>query len=340
MPDTTIMPTLEAPQRVTPAPQRPFGAPVLRPPTRERELRLGDMLGRSPAMRELFRRLQRASHERSPVLLEGETGAGKFLAARTLHDLSHPPSALFLTLDPADAAGFGGGPAENGTLYVDEVAELSPASQLELWQVLDAARSAGLAAGFGRRHAAPRLRVVCATVHDLRAEVERGRFRADLWRLLRAGAIPVPSLRDRREDVPLLVGHFLAAACRRHERRVPGVHPDALQILLDHPWEGNVRELRNEIERAVLLTPDGEEVRPSVLSPDLAPTAALAGAGAGGSLRQRSRELEKKMVEQALARNGWNVAATARELGISRVGLSKKLRVLEMRRPLRRRTDA
>ncbi len=333
MSNTTTIPAPEpvARQRAAPAVQ-PFAAPaapmapaapaasnagVVRQAGRDREPRLGEMIGRTRVMRELFRRLDRASRDASPVLLEGETGVGKNLAAQTLHALAHPPAALFLTFDPA------GWPiaaecAVGGTLFVDEVAELPADVQHELWQYLGA----------------PGLRVVCATARDLRGEVERGRFRPDLYRLLRAGAIGVPSLRERRDDIALLVDHFLAAACRRHDRRIPGLHADTLRLLLAHSWDGNVRELRNELERAVLLTADGEEVRPQALSPDLAPAVPLAGA-LPGSLRQRSRELEKKMVEQALARNGWNVAATARELGISRVGLSKKLRALDMRRPRR-----
>ncbi|HYH44938.1 MAG TPA: sigma 54-interacting transcriptional regulator [Thermoanaerobaculia bacterium] len=322
MPNTTTLPAPEtvAPQRTAPAVSA-YSGPAARP-TRDREPRLGGMLGRSRVMRELFRRLERASRDASPVLLEGQTGVGKDLAAQTLHALAFPPAALFLTFDPAAGPPAAADAVGGGTLFVEEVGELPAEAQLELWRYL----------------AAPGLRVVCATARDLRAEVERGRFRPDLYRPLRMAAISVPSLRERREDLPLLIDHFLAAACRRHDKRLPGLRRDTLELLLAHSWDGNVRELRNELERAVLLTPEGEEVRPHALSPDLTPAAPLAGA-APGSLRQRSRELEKKMVEQALARNGWNVAATARELGISRVGLSKKLRALEMQRPSRWRPE-
>ena len=331
MPNTTTLtpPETLAAERAVPAAPiasiKPAALPYAGPsvhPVRDREPRLGGMLGRSRAMRELFRRLERASRDASPVLLEGETGVGKDLAAQTLHALAFPPSALFLTFDPAAGPPAAAAAIGGGTLFIEEVGELPAEVQLELWHYLGT----------------PGLRVVCATVRDLRAEVERGRFRPDLYRLLRMGAITVPSLRERRDDLPLLVDHFLAAACRCHDKRLPGLHPDTLELLLGHSWDGNVRELRNELERAVLLTPEGEEIRPHALSPDLAPAAPLAGA-VPGSLRQRSRELEKKMVEQALARNGWNVAATARELGISRVGLSKKLRALEMQRPRRWRPD-
>lgn len=352
MPDTTTLSAPETAARPRVAPSAPAGlAPLVRP-ARDREPRLGEMLGRSRPMRELFRRLERAGRDSAPVLLEGETGAGKDLAAQTLHSLCHPPSALFLTFDP-DHRPTEAECAVGGTLFVEEVGELPAEVQHELWQALCAAAlpaphggrlAAGLARGaigtigaigaIGRRGGDPGLRLVCATARDLRSEVERGRFRPDLYRVLRAGAIAVPSLRERRDDLPLLIDHFLAAACRRHDRRPVGLRPDTLQLLLAHPWDGNVRELRNELERAVLLTPDGDEVRPHALSPDLAPAARLTGA-APGSLRQRSRELEKTMVAQALSRNGWNVAATARELGISRVGLSKKLRALEMKRPRR-----
>jgi len=222
------------------------------------------------------------------------------------------------------------GQERGGTLFIDEVAELPAEAQRELWRLLEAVRRRP--PGLSPRGA---VRIVCSTSRDLRAEVERGTLRDDLHSRLRSFVLPVPSLRERRDDLPLLAERFLAELAPVYGKRIPGISPAALALLLAHGWEGNVRELRNEIERAVLLTPDGAEVEPRALSPDLLPTGAASAGLAAASLKQRSRALEKKMLAETLGRNRWNVAATARELGISRVGLSKKLRSLDLKRPPR-----
>ncbi len=305
---------------------------------------VGEMIGRAPAMRDLFRRLERASRGDGPVLIEGESGVGKRLAARTLHALGsghagQPPRAAappFLSYDPWQrSAGRSGGldtavtraGAAGGTLFIREVGDLSGAAQRELLRLLAASRRRSFGAGAV-------LRVVCTSSRSLRPDLERGTFHEDLHAQLRACVLPIPSLRERREDLPLLAEHFLRAAARRHARRVVGVSAAAMDLLEAHPWDGNVRELAAEMERAVLLTPDGRPVEPPALSPDIL-SPGPPRAPRPGSLKLRARELEKRVVARALAKNGWNVAATARELGISRVGLSKKLKVLDLRRPER-----
>ena len=338
--------------RPRPRPE-PGGLDALDPDRRAAGLPgLGEMIGRAPAMRDLFRRLERASRSDSAVLIEGETGVGKRLAARTLHalgggraGLGHAgrlagPRPAHFSFDPwqraAGSAGCGldalvaRAGAAGGTLFVGEVGDLPPAAQRELLRLL----AAGRRRSFGPDGYGAGLRVVCTSSRSLRPDLERGAFHEDLHARLRACVLPVPSLRERREDLPLLVEHFLGEASRRRGKRVAGVSPAAMELLSAHPWEGNVRELAAEMERAVLLTPEGRSVEPTALSPDiLAPMAPRA--PRPGGLKLRSRELEKRVVARALAKNGWNVAATARELGISRVGLSKKLKVLDLRRPER-----
>lgn len=271
-------------------------------------------------MQELFRRLLRASRDELPVLIHGETGAGKTLAAITLHGLraSGAPCRV------VSGAGFERWLQETdslaGTVVLDEVGDLTPEGQAE-WGRL-------LAAG-SRWRTGPRW--VGLTSRDLRRDVERSRFPRDLLALLQRGTVlGTPSLRERREDLPPLIGHFLQQLQRSHGKSVR-LGAEAGRLLQAHPWPGNVRELRHEIERAVLLTADGEEVHARSLSPDL--EAGTATVDFGSSLKQSSKELERRLVSKILARNGWNVSATARELGISRVGLSKKLRILEIRRP-------
>src|SRR5262249_33504900 len=163
--------------------------------------------------------------------------------------------------------------------------ELPAEAQRELWRLLEAARRRP-SLGLPPRAA---VRIVCSTSRDLRAEVERGALREDLHARLRSFVLPVPSLRDRREDLPLLAQRFLADVAQAQGKRIPGFSPAALSLLLAHGWEGNVRELRHEIERAVLLTPDGAEVEPRALSPDLPPLGAASAGTAAASLKQRSR---------------------------------------------------
>jgi DNA-binding NtrC family response regulator len=300
---------------------------------------LGGLLGRAPAMQELFRRMEKASHSYSPVLIEGETGAGKRLTACTLHAVGPAAGGPFVAVDAASLEGRQGnvlaallsqGHERGGTLFLDEVSDLPAEAQRELWRLLETARRRPM--GLLPRTA---MRIVCSTSRDLRAEVERGTLREDLFSRLRGFVLPVPSLRERREDLPLLFDHFLSELSQVHGKRTAGLSSAALDLLLAHGWEGNVRELRGELERAVILTPEGAVIEPRVLSPDLLPGGIPSCGSSTATLKQRSRVLEKKMLTEALARNRWNVAATARELGISRVGLSKKLRSLELKRPPR-----
>jgi DNA-binding NtrC family response regulator len=298
---------------------------------------LGGMLGHAPAMQELFRRLEKASQSHSPVLIEGESGAGKRLTACTLHAMGSGAGGPFVAIDAASLEGrqnvLGSLLSESqeagGTLFIDEVSDLPAEAQRELWRLIEAARRRPLSL---LPHRA--MRIVCSTSRDLRSEVDRGNLREDLYARLRGFVLPVPSLRERREDLPILLNHFLAELSRVYGKRPAGLCPEALDLLLAHPWEGNVRELQSELERAVILTADEVAIGPRALSPDLQASGPTGGPIAA-SLKQRSRALEKKMLAETLARHRWNVAATARELGISRVGLSKKLRSLELRRPPR-----
>jgi len=306
---------------------------------RKEPFRYGGMLGRTPAMLELFRRLEKASQSHSPVLIEGETGAGKRLTACTLHAMGPTANGPFVAIDAASLEGrpagvlsalLAQGQESGGTLFIDEVSDLPAEAQRELWRLLETVRRRPL--GLLSRAT---MRIVCSTSRDLRAEVDRGALRDDLYARLRSFVLPVPSLRERRDDLQLLLEHFVTELSTAHGKKVAGISPVAAELLSTHVWEGNVRELRSEIERAVLLTPEGGEIEPKALSPDLLPVGMPSSGNLSSNLKQRSRAMEKKMLTEALAKNRWNVAATARELGISRVGLSKKLRSLELRRPPR-----
>lgn len=278
--------------------------------------------GPSGAVRRLIDHLDLASRGLDPVLIYGETGSGKSLASRMLYELCGAESGW--TVIAADAFDERlcsrlvherrGSPPS--LLAIEEVGDLSGTAQRRLLRLLSSREGP---------------RVIATTSRDLNLEVLRGTFLRALLDRLISFEVAVPALRERREDLPTLVERILVELATRYRKSVRGVSPEALDLLLEHSWGGNLRELRHELTRALLLTPAGEEVRAAALSADL-----MRGSRSGrftSSLRERAREIERSLLTRVLETNGWNVSAAARELKISRVGLSKKLRVLDMKRP-------
>ena len=282
----------------------------------ERE-RLVDLLGRSAAMQKVFRHVARVADATATVLVTGEHGTGKALVARALHALSPRAAAPFeavhcAALPSAGAAEalFGAGEpgragrfaaAGDGTLFLDDVGELPLELQPLLLRALEARRPA---------------RVVAATHRDLLAEVAEGRFREDLYYRLAVIPVHLPPLRERREDVPLLLEHFLAAASRRLGRQRPRFASALTRRLLDHAWPGNVRELENTVERLVLLGGD----RPLDLE-DLPPGCAPDGAGRAGGFTLDPAGIdwerhEQDALTQALTLARGNRAQAAKLLGL------------------------
>ncbi|MFQ5694107.1 MAG: sigma 54-interacting transcriptional regulator, partial [Nitrospinota bacterium] len=179
------------------------------------------------------------------------------------------------------------------------------------------------------------VRVIAATHRDLSEEVRAGRFREDLFYRLNVFRIPLPPLRERREDIPLLAQHFLEEASRRAGKRPTGIHPDALHCMTVHPFPGNIRELENEIERAVTLAEDGAPITADLLSESLRRAGRKtpkggpspgADAPLRGTLREAVEELERRMLAQALGTHNGNRTQAAAALGLSRLGLLKKIR--------------
>ena len=321
------------------------------PSTMAEDGRRAEIIGRSPIMVALARDLETIGRSDAMVLIEGETGVGKNLVARALHRLGPRSTGPFVSLNAANLptelfeselfghvkGAFTGAygdhlglarAADGGTLFLDEIGELSPVMQAKLLCFLDTqtVRPVG-----GLRATHVNVRVVCATNRDLPQCVREGRFRRDLYYRLRVIALRVPSLRERRTDIPLLAAYFLGRSNRRYRKHIPKIAPAALARLEAHPWEGNVRELENEIERAVVLTPDREPIDETTLS---LPTMVPADKEEGGSVLEVSRQAaERDVIARALDRHRWNVSATARELGISRVGLTRKLKRLGLERP-------
>jgi DNA-binding NtrC family response regulator len=315
-----------------------------------------ELVGTSLAVGELRRQIQAFAASELPLLVEGETGTGKGLVARLIHGAGARAGRPFVEVragrlrdeqferelfgwTPQGVAGGGAhreglaGAADGGTLFLDEVSELSPLGQAKLLRFLDS--RAILPLGASR----PRLldlRIIASSRRDLRAEAHSGRFRADLYFRLRGLLLRLPALRERRDDLPPLVGSFLARFAARHGRPVAALDPEALELLLGHAWEGNARELAAEIERAVQATPPGAPITAASLSllPDLGELPEEGRA----RLRAYRRDQERTMIVETLESLHWNVSAAARRLGLSRVGLSKKIKVLGLHRPPTLRT--
>jgi DNA-binding NtrC family response regulator len=299
------------------------------------------ILGESQAMRSLLEMVQRVAASNAPVLILGETGTGKGLIARAIHQSSPRTDHPFLVINCSafqdqlleselfghERGAFTGAisakpglfeVADGGTVFLDEVAEMSPAMQAKLLQVLDT--------GELRRVGGTRLRrvdtrIFGATNKDLEQEFRAGRFREDLFFRLNVVTLAVPPLRDRKEDIPRLVEHFL------DRFRLPGqqpksLSPEALQFFVGHAWSGNVRELANTIERLVLLVP-GTIIEPEDLPPNIRPSVDLP--PQEGDVPLPLTEVERLSILRALRYTGGKKAPAARLLGIDVKTLTHKI---------------
>jgi two-component system response regulator AtoC len=302
-------------------------------------LALAQIVAHSPVMARVVRLIRDLAPNQSNVLIEGPSGAGKELVARALHETSPRAGGPFVPVDCGALAegivegelfGYERGAftgahraapglfrsAHGGTLFLDEIGELPLALQAKLLRALQQREVRPL----GSAEAVPvDVRIVAATNRDLAAAVQAGQFRADLFYRLRVVSIQVPPLRERREDIPALVGRFLAR--RAHETRVRGLEPEALEVLLAHPWAGNVRELENTLEAALALAP----------GPHLTPRDLRLGAGAPPrapapqDIPLALEAYEAACLREVLRRAGGDVARAAQILGIGRSTLYRKM---------------
>ncbi|RMH03433.1 MAG: FHA domain-containing protein [Planctomycetota bacterium] len=307
-------------------------------------VRYGEVVGASPAMQELFDRMERVMESDVPILLQGESGTGKELVARALHfggpRAGRPfvvencgalpdtllESELFGHVKGAFTGAVRARPgrfeeADGGTLFLDEVGEMSPAMQQRLLRVLQEGEVRRL--GSDRvRHVDVRL--IAATNQDLHQAVEDGRFREDLYYRLKVVLLELPPLRRREGDVRLLAEHFLSLEAAEQGRPRRELTPEALAVLERCSWPGNVRQLRNEMRRLTLL--DEGPIRAEELSAELRRSAAEPAADAeAGTLPERVQALEVGAIRAALAESGGNRSQAARRLGITRFSLLRKI---------------
>jgi PAS domain S-box-containing protein len=311
---------------------------------------VGDIVSRSPSMRRILEVLPRIADSESSILLQGETGTGKELLARAIHGLSPRRDGPFVAVNcgalpdsllESELFGYKSGAftgankdkpgrfalARGGTLFLDEIGEVSPALQVRLLRVLQERRFEPLGA---TRSEGADVRIVTATNRDLAAMAESGPFRQDLYYRIKVMKIDLPPLRGRREDIPLLVQHFVASFNALQNKRISGVSPDVLGVLTAHDYPGNVRELQNIIEHAFVLLGEGQ-IELEHLPPELVPVSSTR--AHGRKLIEALKATEVRAIRDVVERNGGNRLAAARELGMHKSTLFRKVRLLGINLP-------
>ncbi len=310
-----------------------------------------NIIGRTQAMREIYALIEKVGPSPTTVLVSGESGTGKELVARALHETSERCEAPFIQINcgaipenlfEAELFGYEKGSftgavsskpgrielAQGGTLFLDEVAELPRDMQVKLLRVLQERRLERVGA---IKSTEVDVRVIAATNTDLHKCVQEGRFRDDLYYRLNVIPMSLPPLRDRADDIPLLVEHFLAKFNHRLGKAVRRISPEALAALLQHSWPGNIRELENLMERSVLLV-DGDTIglqdMPGLQggSSSLAYPDDLDGLGLKEYVRVHTTKLERARIRRVLEAEDGNVTRAARRMGISRKSLQTKMK--------------
>jgi DNA-binding NtrC family response regulator len=304
------------------------------------------MVGKNPLMLEIFSLIERVSKYPVSVLITGETGTGKEMVARAIHNLSPRRGKKFIvcdctsipeTLFESELFGYLKGAftgadkskdglfkeADEGTIFLDEIAEIPIAVQSKLLRVLEEQQFRPLGS---TKNVKVDVRIICATSRDLREDIKKGNFREDLFHRINIVEIKLPPLRERKEDIPLLCSYFLEKSNKKFGKQILGISRRAKKILLNYPWPGNVRELENTIERAVMLCqekfidikdlPDSlKNYGEDYISESLYPF-----------LNLTLEELEKRHILAILKRTNNNKQKTAKLLGLSRQALYRKLK--------------
>ena len=318
---------------------------------RQLRQRLGkhEIVWKGEAMRRVMAQLERVAASESRVCIFGETGTGKELVARTIHERSPRAASPFVTLNCAavpaelieselfghEKGSFTGASgrhigkfeqADQGTIFLDEIGDMPLNMQAKLLRVLEEGEVERIG---GDKPVTVNVRVVVATHRDLEARIREEKFRQDLFHRIHVFPLLLPPLRERRDDIPALVEHFAAQVCAQNGWKPVPFTADAIEALLSHPWPGNVRELRNMVERLMLLATEGQ-VDLATVQMALPKTSsglgasATAGAVGSGALADRVQSFEREVILAELKRSHQNVSLAAKTLGLERSHLYKK----------------
>ncbi len=306
------------------------------------------MVGEGNAMRRLREAIGVAAPTNATVLITGESGTGKELVARAIHDSSRRADRPFIKVNCAaipedlieselfghEKGSFTGATAkqvgkfvqaDGGTILLDEVGDMSPRTQAKVLRVLEEGEVEPVGAA---KVFQVDVRVLAATNKDLPGEIRKGQFREDLLFRLNVIPVPCPPLRERQEDIPSLVQHFVTGFCRENNLKPKTVSPEAMLALHRHSWPGNVRELRNVVERMVILSPEDTISHVALEQPTTAGGGSLADVYA--TLKDFKEAAERDFLLRKLERNHWNISQTAKEIDTPRSNLYKKIESYEL----------
>jgi two-component system nitrogen regulation response regulator NtrX len=328
---------------------------------RTRVQRKFELVGQSPAMQQLRQLIETAGPTNSRVLIGGENGTGKELVARAIHEHSARADKPFVAVNCAaipetlieselfghEKGSFSGATsmkrgqfeqADGGTLFLDEIGDMSLSTQAKVLRALQEQQFTRVG---GTRLMKVDVRVLAASNKDLLKEIEKGTFRDDLFYRLNVVPIVVPPLRERREDIPLLVRHFMKVHSEEQGLRMKDVSPDAMSVFQQYDWPGNIRELGNLVERLMIMVPGNVidatqaglalQVRPAAASsqPSVSATSPIL-SQAYDSLRDARNAFEKEYIGRKLREHHWNISRTAEDLKIERSHLHRKIKLLDV----------
>ena len=311
------------------------------------------MIGKSKKMQQIYNLLEKVSTSEASVFIQGENGTGKELVAKAIHYYSPRKDNMFLAVNCSafndnlldselfghvkgaftgaikDKKGFFE-QANGGTLFLDEIGDTSLAMQVKLLRVLQEGTFLPVGASSPRK---TDVRIIAATNRDIKKMMETGEFREDLYYRINVINVNLPPLRDRREDIAILMDHFLKKRCDEAGQSMKTFSKKCLEKMLDYHWPGNVRELENEIERLVVLAGEDKIITPDALSPRIMDAVGGPRGGAGvvrgintnGSLKAALEELESLMIREGLKRCNFNKSKLSKELGVSRASLIMKV---------------
>jgi transcriptional regulator with PAS, ATPase and Fis domain len=319
--------------------------------------RYHNLIGKSKKMQQVYHLLSKVSNSESTILIQGENGTGKEMVAKAIHYNSTRKDAVFMAVNCSafndnllDSELFGHVKgsftgavkdkkgvfevANGGTLFLDEIGDTSPSMQVKLLRILQEGTYMPVGATTPKK---VNVRVVAATNKPLKEMIAKGEFREDLYYRINVINVALPSLRERQEDIPVLMDFFLQKKCEEAGLPLKSFSKKCLEKMLDHVWPGNVRELQNEVERLVVLAGEDKNITPDMLSARILEAgeanqggshssgSVLRGVNTNGSLKDALEELEILMIREGLKRCAFNKSKLAKELGISRAGLIMKV---------------